>query len=157
MTVIKNYLLHVCAASLLLSLIKTILPEGRVRFVAVFCGALLIVLIVISPLTQVRTVDMAEAIARFQMDTKQIQSGIEVKNREILEQIISQQCQAYILDEAEQLGVEIAIQVEMNQSGQYPYPVSIEVSGTISEEKREYLSGMIERDLGIPADKQKWE
>jgi len=90
------------------------------------------------------------------MDQEQLRTGIEVKNRDILAQLIKEKCEAYILDRADEMGLTLSVDVVMREAGDYPYPVSVVLSGMISESDRLYFKKMLERDFAITPECQEW-
>ena len=157
MNQIREYLLSVCCAALLLSLISALVPKGNVKRYVNFIGSLLIVLAVIVPIKNIDSEDLAKAISEFSFQYDDAKSDIEVKNRELIEQIIMKECAAYILDKAEQIGASVTVELQMSEDMEYPFPVSIVVSGQVSEEKQKILERIIADDLGIPKERQGWK
>lgn len=156
MSALRHYLMSVCAAALFASFILTIVPEGRIRHIVKLGGALVVIVSVISPLSRLDIEQIAKSMAVIRMDAEQMQTGIEVKNREILSQLIKEQSEEYILDKAEEMDLCLSVEIEMREEGDYPYPVSVLVVGTVSEADQAYLKKIIEQDIGIPVDRQEW-
>lgn len=157
MSGIKNYLLSMAASAFLLSLVLAVLPKGKIHRISRFAGALLLILAVIAPIARIDADDISQSIAKFQMQTQQLQTGIEVRNREILSQLIKEQCQAYILDKAEAMGVSVSVEISLSEERDYPYPVSVVLQGNVSPEDRGHLERIIEQDIGIPPERQEWK
>ena len=73
--------------------------------------------------------------------------------REELGKLISQQTEAYILDKAGELGLEVTVRVETRTEGNgIPVPWSAELTGSWSQA----LASALETELGIPAERQVW-
>lgn len=157
MTALKMYLLSVCAAALLLSVVTAALPKNKVRNIALLCGTILLVITVVAPISSIDPSDMSRSIMRFKMDTAQMQSGIEVKNHELLCEIIKDECQEYIMEKARSIGVNITAEIELDETGEYPYPISVKLHGDITTENQSYLERIIEQELGIVSQDQEWE
>ena len=67
--------------------------------------------------------------------------------------IIAEQTEAYILDKAGELGLEVTVRVETRTEGNgIPVPWSAELTGAQSEA----LASALETELGIPAERQVW-
>ena len=77
----------------------------------------------------------------------------EKENESIMLQSIEQKAQAYILDKAELLGLDVTAQVEaaVDESGVYSL-TGVRLSGTYNAE----LSDWISETLGVGAEKQEW-
>lgn len=156
MSRLRSYLLSVCAVSLLSSVLPVLLPQGRIRQVIKLSAGVLVMLAVISPIMQLDTERLARSLAMLRMQTEQMQNGIEVGNREILAELIKEDCEAYILDKAEQLGLDLEIEIVMREEGDYPYPVAVTLHGEAAAAERSYMERVIEQDIGIPLEKQEW-
>ena len=156
MTGLKQYLLSITAAALLLSLVMALLPKGRQRRVASFVGSLLLILTVIAPTIRLDPAQLAESLSRLRMEAETMRTGIEIGNREIVAGIIKEQCEAYILDKAASRGVSLLVEIRLSEEGSYPYPTGVTLRGHVLERDREALSVMIEEELGIPKDSQEW-
>ena len=142
MSAVREYLLSLVAVSLLTVLSRSLIPEGGVRRIAsVVCG-LLLTICALSPLLQ--------------MEKETLRTGVEVKNRELVSQIIKQTTQTYILDKAASMGLSVQAEVEMNDEGAYPYPYRVTLTGVCTEAQRRQLTRSIEENLGIPAERQAW-
>ena len=121
-----------------------------------FVSGLLLLFVVVAPIAKIEAGSVAKMIAKMQMDAEQMRTGVEVKNRDILAELIKERCETYILDKAEKMGVNIHPEVTLSEEGEYPYPVFVRISGNVSSEDRTYLQDIIEQDLGIPLEKQEW-
>lgn len=152
-----TYLLSVVAISLFRSLILTIIPKGNINRIVSFLLMLLFVTVVVSPGLRIQTDTLAKSIAELRIESEQEGSGIEIKNREIIAKLIKDECEAYILDRARALGLDITAEIEMNNNEDYPFPEMVIITGSISERDQNYISQIIENDLGIPIEKQEWK
>ena len=70
--------------------------------------------------------------------------------------IIKAQTEAYILDKANRMGLEIAVEVELD-GNKGNIPCGAAVSGKLSPYAREQLSSYMEDTLGIAKEKQTWK
>ena len=70
-----------------------------------------------------------------------------------LAQRISDDCAAYIGTKAEELGLRISAQVELDEN---LCPSGAILSGTASQEQRQALCAMISRELGIGEEEIRW-
>lgn len=157
MSGLQNYLLSVSAAALLMSLLLALLPSGHVKQTAKFTGALLVVLAVVAPVVKLNADDLARSIAMLQMEKEQLRTGVEVKNREILAELIKEQSEAYILDKAEELGLTLSVDITLREEGDYPYPIAVTLWGEAAEGDKMLLERIIEQDIGIVRERQEWK
>lgn len=154
---VRSYQLSIAAVGLLLSLIQAILPKGAAKKTAVLAGSLLLILTVLSPLAQLDYDNIARSISRIQMDTETMRTGIEVGNRELMAKIIKQNCEAYILDKAEEMGLPLTVEITVSGGADYPYPTAVTIRGVASAAQRQALTRYIEENLGIPEAQQQWK
>ena len=156
MSAVKGYLLSVSVCAFLVSLMIAILPEGGVKKVGNLIGALLMILAVVAPIAKIDVNRIAKSVTMFDMRTEEIRTGIEIQNRSVLSEVISERIETYILDKAEEIGVSISAEITLDEEGGYPYPVYVLIKGAVSEEDKVYLEYLIERDVGIPPERQEW-
>lgn len=153
---IKEYLLSVAASAMLLSLIQTILPKDSVRRVAVFIGGLLLVLAVVSPIVDLDYDSLAQSITDFRAEATEIETYAASSDRELMAEIIKEQCRTYIWDKANELGANLEVEVTLSKDGDYPYPVSVILIGKLTSEQRSQLTEYISRNMDIPPQRQEW-
>lgn len=153
---VAKYLLAVAAAGMLVSLVQPLLPEGAPRRVGSFVGSLVVILAVLSPLKAVDPADMAEAIARIRTEAREAVTGVEVGSREILAAIIKEDCETYIWDKAQEMGLELEVVVTVDEGAGYPYPTGAVLTGAATAAQQEALGRWIEETLGIAREEQEW-
>ena len=149
---------ELCAVSLLCGAALSILPEGGVKRVAeILCTASLI-LAVISPLKELDMDGYALESARLhELESALAQQGQEAGDR-LNRLVIEQEYKAYILDKAKELDIDLSsaeVEVQWSMEG-FWMPWGAELSSGCSEEDRQRLSRLLESDLGIPYERQRW-
>lgn len=153
---IRSYLLSIVAVSLLTTLVRSCIPEGGVRRVASAVCGLLLTLCALSPLVTLDGDTIAQSIWRIQMENETLRTGVEVKNRQLVSDIIKDKTRTYILDKAASMALSLEVEVEMQDGGDYPYPYRVTLTGVITEAQRLQLTRYIEENLAIPAERQVW-
>ena len=155
MAMIKQYLLSILCAALVCSVLTTIIGKNKTigSIIKMLCGIFLAVTVV----TPITNWDFSNLnILPDEWYDKTASNFGEVYSDEQMIANIKEQTKAYILDKAEQMGSEVAVEVTLNEA--YPYaPNSVVLSGTISPYNRVRLSEIIAKDLAIPEDKQIWK
>lgn len=151
----REYLLALTTAAILVSMLQSLLPKGSVRRAALFAGGLVMILAVMSPLTEVKENTLSQIIAHIHVEQEAMETGIRTENREILSSIIKERTEAYIWDKAEEIGLSLQVDVKLDES-EYPIPVGVVLIGKFSPEQRRLLTAVIETDLGIQEDSQEW-
>ena len=139
MEAVRAWLTSVVLVSVLLSAAQSLIPPGTVRKAAGFTGGL---------------------ILHLELDFDHYQAAVEERQEELADtqteamaSIIAEQTEAYILDKAGELGLEVTVRVETRTEGNgIPVPWSAELTGSWSQA----LASALETELGIPAERQVW-
>lgn len=150
MEFIREYLLSITAAALLCSVIRCM--TGDKGLVPFLCGIFLI-LTVVRPLTDVSIVE--QPWKRWNI-TEQADAAVaegEDYAHAAMARHIKSQCEAYILDKAKAFGCDITATFTLNED---QTPAGCTIQGKLSRYEREQLSEILEIDLGIPREEQRW-
>ena len=142
MEAVRAWLTSVVLVSVLLSAAQSLIPPGTVRKAAGFTGGLILLLVLLRP---VLGADLEHVEER--------QEELADTQAEAMASIIAEQTEAYILDKAGELGLEVTVRVETRTEGNgIPVPWSAELTGSWSQA----LASALETELGIPAERQVW-
>jgi len=149
---------QLCALSLICGAAMSMTPEGGVKRVAELVCMASLVLAVLSPVRELDFETYAMETARLhEMEAALTQEAHQAEQR-LNRLVIEQEYETYILDKAEELGIEnvqAEIQVQWSLEGFWtPYAVIFKSSCT--QEEKERLSRSIEQSLGIPYERQQW-
>lgn len=153
---IREYLISVIAAALLCGILKSLVGEkgsisGLLRLI---CGIFL-ALTVIRPLKDFSLTDFSPLSSDLMNEARSASDeGVDYA-RQAIARHISEACEAYILDKAQTLGAHIRVEIQVSGDST-PVPVSCEISGELSPYARNQLKQILEKDLGIPEEDQKW-
>ncbi len=153
---IKSYLLSLVAASLLCALARALLPKGAARRALSIGCALLLALTALRPLTKLNLESFSAALSRVKTDAESARSGVRLQNNDLVCTIIKQQCEAYISDKAEQLGLALQVSVSVGDAGAYPHPTAVTLVGAATPQQQSALTQDIENNLAIPKEAQTW-
>ncbi len=153
----RTYLFSVCAAAVLTVLVPVLISHNRIRKTAEFAGGLLLLIVVLSPIVQLDLSEFRHVLSSYMLDTSVSFSVQNSAENDFVAERISQQCEEYILDKAEALGMSVEAKVYLGGDTPYLLPVRVSVRGWYSPWQKEQLSAAIVQDLGIPADQQEWE
>ena len=154
MAATREWLTSVVAVSLLLAAAQSLVPEGSIKRIASFTGGLALLLILLRPLGAMG--EYAGLSLDFERVSREIDARVEELQGEentLLAEGIASRTAAYIWDKAVSLGVSVEVSVETapGEDG-VPIPWAAEVTGPRSEELAVYM----ERELGIPRERQVW-
>lgn len=152
MGALKGWLLSVLAVSLFCALGEAVMPPGPVRKLGRLVCGLALLCGVLRPLTG-KELDFAlelspEWSVAVQEETLRKQVG------EGMRSVIEQSCEAYVLDRAAEQGFsvqQVKITCRQEESGLF-----IPDRALIIGSRSEALARMLQRELGIPADRQNY-
>lgn len=156
MTQVRQYLLSIIAAALLVSLGTAWADRkseigGMIRTL----GSVFLVVATISPISHFQYQDMTEYWNSFSAEAKNsTQYGIQIQ-RSAAGEIIKEKTESYILDKAKQFGAALIVQVSLSDD-ELQTPSAVQIRGRISPYGKRELEAAIEKDLGIPKEKQTW-
>lgn len=154
---IREYLISVTAAAVLCGILKSLIGEkgNSAAHVRLICGIFL-ALTVIRPLKELNLRDFSLLPAGLMEEARATSGEGEEYTRQAKEDLIKQQCEAYILDKAQTLEASIQVEILISQEGE-PIPAGSIITGNLSPYARNQLSKTLEKDLGIPQEDQKWK
>ena len=153
---IRQYLLSVIAAAILCGIVNTIIGKKGAYFaiVRLICG-LFMALTVISPLVKIQLNDLTDYVNGLSWQANTAVANGEAMALDEMGAIIKAQTEAYILDKA--VSMELDIDVEVTLSSEMPpIPCTVTVKGAVSPYAKEVLRKYIANDLGIPEEDQLW-
>ena len=156
MDAVRGYLLCVIGAALICAVVQQFLTEksAHLPLVKMICG-LIMVLSVLSPLVNLSDFAPFSWTHEFanQADTAVV-SGQQI-SYDALSEVILKRLEAYILDEARTLGAELTVTIEL-ADGTLPTPHAVIIQGDVSPFAKNKLQSIIESELGISKENQKW-
>lgn len=156
MSGIAEYLLTVSSAAIACSIAKSIAGEKSTagKITKVVSGIFLTVTL-ISPVVSIHITDVTEFFEDYRIEASEItEAGAQMANT-AMGDIIKCNTEAYILEEAAELGLDIAVEVTLCDSDP-PAPYQVIITGVIPPYKKSVLTQFIANDLGIPQENQRW-
>jgi len=153
MGALREWLTSVVVVSVLLAVVQTLIPEGTVRKIGAFTGGLILLVMLLQPLLGVDFEDLELRLDHSREAVEQRQQELEQAGEREVAELIERQTAAYIWDKADALGLDLSAEVRVERGPEgIPLPVSATLTGTYSEA----LSVYLERELGIPRERQVW-
>ncbi len=152
----KTYLLRLTAAAILAALIRKLAPKSGAGRGARLGAGLLVLVCIASPLGELNLAAAAQELAQNGFTQWRKADEVDQQANEMLEELISDAAQSYILDKAQAMGVSLETEVTLRLQNRYPVPWSVTIRSSASQTQRETLTEEIARDLGIPAERQEW-
>lgn len=153
---IKNYLISVIAAAIISGIATSIVgKKGTVGSVTKLITGLFLIITVISPWKKLPT----DALSKlFPDDTAQASDVVahgEITAKNEMAAIIKSQLEAYILDKASLMDLDIEVQITMSGT-QPPTPESVAIKGVVAPYGKQRLEQILCNDLGIAKENQFW-
>ncbi|MBQ3275432.1 MAG: hypothetical protein IJH47_00035 [Oscillospiraceae bacterium] len=157
MTFLRAWILGLTGASILAALAGQLTPEGPVKKVTgLVCGVMLAG-VMLSPLVRADREILSDALSDYRQTAEELTADVEARENRLIRTFIQEQCRAYILDEAQLLGItdlSCTVRVKWRDESWVPYEVSLITDASAEERRRlgDYLDG----ELGIPEERQHW-
>ncbi len=156
MAALGQYLLRLTAAALICGLLTALFgKKGAFGGVIQLLAGLFLTLNLLGPWVQLRLEDWSGLAQDFWASGETVGQAGENAAREAMAERITQEVQSYILDKAQSLKAEVAVEVILDDSA-IPAPKSVRLQGVVSPYAKKVLSDFMERELGIPPEEQLW-
>ena len=139
---IKNWLVSICAVSLLASVLNAIAPESNAKNALKMCCALLLTIVVITPLKKFDFDFFTESYEEMNAELDEKISEIAEENKKIKDDIIAETLYEYICKRGKLAENEIEINCENG-----------EIKSVILYRESEEIIKIIEQECGIEKDK----
>lgn len=140
----------------LCAILIALTPEGKVKeIVKLMCG-IAVTAAIISPIAKPDMTSYSSYLAKYRLEAEKITQSASEENKNLNRSYIEERCEAYILDKAESYGAvinSVKVRAEWSTEG-FWYPAWAELDS--DAEAKEKLSGIIEAELGIARDDQRW-
>lgn len=158
MTALRQWLLGVACTALILAAAEGLAPDGGVKKVCRLAGSLALLLAAVGPLLQLDEGVIARAAGEYRSAARSYEERLTEKNNLLYQTIIEDTAAAYIVDKAEELGILCQAEVTCsNDENGVPCPWEVTARGVWTEERQAALSRLLEDDLGIPPQRQRFE
>ena len=153
---LKAYLFSVVAAAIVCALLKGLIPGKRshAEIIKLLSG-LFLTITVIAPLVKLEFGGITDYIDGLSAEGKIVAETGELMAREEAGLQIRNRLEAYILDKANSLQLDITVEVVLNEQGDLQ-PKQVLLKGAASPYKKQVLSRYIANELGVPEEEQKW-
>ena len=153
---LKQYLLSIIVAPIIVAIIGILINNKSKNHKAIqLICSIFIILTFLSPFSGGIHFDITSLFDQIQHDGQLAATeGTNAASIE-LQQIITEETEAYIRDKATSLGVELYVCVTLSTNNP-PTPNAVTLDGQVSPYAKSKLSDIIARDIGIPEDQQIW-
>ena len=150
---LREWLTSIVVVALLLSVAQMLVPEGSIRRVASFVGGLILLAVLLRPVLGADLERLRLDLGGYEQELQDAREELSAAGDMALSERIEERTAAYISDKADALGLEVTVRVETDLGDDgVPVPSAAEVTGPWSEELASYM----EKELGIPRERQVW-
>lgn len=153
---VRQYLISIIAAAMFSS-IATLIAEknGTLSTSIKLITGLFLTLTIIAPLINVRVGDITTYFSDVESQAESLAlHGEDIAIAETKD-IIKNNLEAYILDKASALGLDIQAEIFMSEGDLYA-PLFVTLKGAVSPYAKRRLEQIISDDLDIPKENQTW-
>ncbi len=151
-----KYLFSVICAAVICAIVNSVIHKNSTYAQAVrFLSGLFLTVTVLSPLRSFRLDGLSSFVNTFSVDGEYYTDLGAADAKSAAEAIIKERLEAYILDKAISMGLEIEVEVTLADSDP-PVPRQVELRGSAAPYARKKLGDFIANNLAIPEDDQKW-
>ncbi len=150
---VSEWIRGVVISSLLVSLLTIFVPEGPFRRVARLTGGLIFLMMALQGVGEVNFSRFTADFETYRAEIQQKQAEFEKENEAAMLQSIAGKTEAYILDKADSLGLDVTVQVQADSDKQGAYYLTkVQLFGPYSTELAEWMG----ETLGLDSEKQEW-
>ena len=152
----RAFILSIIAAAIICALVTKISPEKGLHaaMLKLTCGVFL-AFSILYPVTGLRIGKIGNLAAGIEADGAQAVAVGEEHSKKILSSVIKQRTQAYILDKAASLNVQLQVEVTLSDDD-IPVPVAARLEGKISPYAKASLQRILTEDLGMKKEQLTW-
>ncbi len=153
---IKNYLLSIVIAAIFCAVTKALLDnKSAIGRIVQMLGGILLAVTILSPVLNISFRGITDYFDDLSAEAQVLVTDGKIASQESANAIIKDRTEAYILDKANRMGLQIAVEVELDASNN-SIPCSVVFKGSVSPYAKEILCGYVEDNLGITRENQKW-
>lgn len=153
---VREYILRIVVAAIVCAIAKGLLKEKTATGKTVnLVSGLLMAITIIAPLANISFQNIANYYEDITADAGYYVDDGKTYAKENTARIIKSQTEAYILDKAKNLDLQIAVEVELDDSNN-SVPCGVVISGAVSPYAKGVLGAYMQEQLGIPKENQQW-
>lgn len=153
---LRAYLIGLVAAAILTGIVTQLMGDkGTQGAMIKLISGLFLVFTVIAPIANIDLSGLRDFSADFSEAGEEAALIGEDITRESLAAVIKQRSEAYILDKAAGLDVELEVDVTVSDD-KMPVPSAVLLRGKVSPYAKARLQSIIVQNLGIDREKQIW-
>lgn len=156
MSAVGQYLFTVIMAAFVFSVVCTVVGnKSPLSSIIRLIAGLFLTITALSPVLKINWDNFTEFTSSIQLDGASIVERETERVQSEKLSFIKQKTEAYVLEKANNLGLDITVSVSF-QSAEQPLPTQIQIAGNAAPYAKRQLSSIIASDLGIPEECQIW-
>lgn len=152
---LRELVLAVATSSLICGIVNSVLKENMIKSGIHFICGIFLVYTLLAYGKKVEIQFTEHSIYRILADARYEADLGAGKRKTELAEVIKAECETYILDKAENMGIAVTPEVTVSKED-LPLPVRVILQGGVMPEQKEILTRMITEDLGIAKEDQHW-
>ena len=152
---LAEYIISVSAAALVCGILNSMMPKGAAKEVLKLVSGLFLLFCVISPVSNLRLPELADIGESIREEAATAVADGEEMATESVRDSISQQLEAYILDKASSMGLDIEVEVFLKQDDSF-LPESVTIRGSAAQQQKKELLEELTDALGITQEDITW-
>ena len=151
-----EYVIRLSATALLCAVVMRFARGSSAvkMMIKLLCGIVLAYSI-IQPVRELKLSDFGDVAMEFRQDADRAVQWGKNTSAEAWAESILQGTEAYILEKAKDLNLDLNVEVELSND-EFPVPVAVSLAGNVAPYAKSVLADSISRDLNIPKENQKW-
>lgn len=155
MTSLKQYILSIVCAAAICSVITGITKESTHGRILKLVCSIFLVFQIIAPIPGLSKLSLADLEPLSLSEAKALAEEGSSLARQEKERVIIEETESYILSKAASQDPDFSVEVILC-NGEDPIPVSVIISGSLTEAEKLNLQKLLEEDLAIAKENQIW-
>ncbi len=153
----RNYIFSIIGAGIVCAVAGCLLDKKTAagQILKILSG-ILMAMTIISPLARIQFSDFSDYWNGITAGADSYVEEGRASAQESVRRIIKSQTEAYILDKATRMDLELAVEVELDDSNN-SLPCGVIITGQASPYAKEVIGTYIEENLGIAKERQHWK
>lgn len=153
---IRAYILSVIAAAVLCTIIQRLMGEkSAYKEIIRLVSGIFLAVTVVSPFAKLQIRDFSDYLDGIELEANSAAAIGEESLKDGLNAIIKEKSEAYILDKATSMGLDLRVEVTLDDS-ETPVPSAVTVTGNVSPYQKRKLKQIIADEIGVQEDNQTW-
>lgn len=153
---VREYIISVIASGLLCAFVGRLMDKkGIPGAIGKLLTGIVMMISILAPMTDISFGTMSDLKAEYEKISQDAVERGEKITSQAMRESISDGLEAYLLDKAKQMGLELEIDVLVSYDD-FPLPEKVYLSGDANPYAKKRLMQIIEEELGVMEDDQLW-